>query len=209
MWFKRLFIIFFLGLIPGEMYPQSPSLTAETRLLESELVLAKGESAYVLLDTGAGTLSLKARGSILREWLIVKSRMWGFPVTEEAESLVKKSTLLPPKREEIKPGLSEDKDTFDIQALELSDMPGNFSLVLEKGIRISVKSSPKGMAKVLRFSARALRRLLLYPLQTTVAALRRKSFHVLEIELESKTEVQALYWALEQGTSFLLFTQSN
>lgn len=184
-------------------------MTAEARLLESELALAKGESAYVLLDTEAGTLSLRARGNILREWIVVKSRRWGFPVIQEAVSLVKKSSLLPPKREEIKPGPSDDKDTFDIQALELSDMPGSFSFVLEKGIRISVKASPKGMVKLLRFSATALRRLLLYPFQTTIAALGRKDYHVLEIELESKTEVQALYWSLEMGTPFLLLPQTN
>jgi hypothetical protein len=207
--FKVLFSIFSVGVVLATSPPRNSFLAAESRLLESELALARGEAAYVLIDTGSKTLSLNANGLVLRKWTIVKSRRWGFPFSAEAASLLKKSTLLPPKREEIKPGETEHKDTFDIQALELSDMPGRFSLVLEKGIRISVAPSPRGFAKLFGFSVRGFRRLLLYPLKTVVAALGRKNFHVLEVELESKEEAQALYWTLEPGTPFLLFPQSN
>ncbi|MFH1965222.1 MAG: hypothetical protein ABIJ42_06725 [Acidobacteriota bacterium] len=209
MWYKILFPIFFVGLILAEINPQNSILIKEARILESELAMAKGKTTYVLLDTGSGTLSLNAKGVTLQEWNIVKSRLWGFPFTLEPQSLVKKSAFLPPEREEINPGNSEQSDTFDIQALELSDMPESFSLVLEKGIRVYVTPSPKGMARVLQFTTKALRRLFFYPIETIISALHKENYHVLEIELESGTDVQALYWALQTDTSFLIFQQDE
>ncbi len=205
MWLKLIFPIFSIGLILADTTPQNPFSITEAHLLEAELNLAKGEVPYVLLDAGTGTLSLKARGVLLREWKIVKSREWGYPLTSDPLPLLKKSTLISPEREEIKPGQSGTADTFDIQALELADMPEKFSLVLENDIRIHVTPSPQGITRILPFSIRILRRLFFYPLATLNSALRGNNYRVLEIELESGTEAQALYWALTEGTDFLIF----
>ena len=205
MWLKLLFPLFSIGLILADATPQHPFPVTEAHLLATELTLAKGEAPYVLLDTGTGTLSLKARGVLLREWKIVKSREWGYPLTSDPLPLLKKSTLISPEREEIKPGQTGTTDTFDIQALELPDMPKKFSLALENGIRIYVTPSPQGISRILLFSTKILRRLFFYPLATINSSLRGSDYRVLEIELESGTEAQSLYWALAEETDFLIF----
>ncbi len=207
MWLKLIFPIFSIGLILADVTPLNP--IEEARLLEAELTMAKGEAPYVLLNTGTGTLSLKAKGVSLRKWKIVKSRQWGYPLTSNPLPLVKKSTLISPEREEIKPGQTTASDTFDIQALELPDMPKRFSLTLGNDIHIYVTPSPQGFSRILLFSTSLLRRLFFYPLATINSSLHDNCYHTLEIELESKTEAQALYWALAEDTNFLIFDQNE
>lgn len=205
MWLKIFFSLFTLGLILADVSPRDSIEAGGALILEAELLLAKEKTPYLLLDKDSGNLALKARGVLLREWKIVNSRQWGFPFSPAPVSLLKKSALLPPEREEIKPGQSEDEDNFDIQALELDDMPKKFSLVLENDIRIHITPSPKGFARFSPFSIKTLRHLFIYPLATIRSSFQGKNYHVLEIEMESETEAQSLYWALAGETAFLIF----
>lgn len=204
MWSKSLFLFLFLGLIPGEAFPQNSNPFAEARTLEAELALARGEKSYIRFDIKARSISLRARGVILREWKIRKSRQWGFPCSPETLSLMTKKAPFVPRREQIKPGQTENTDHYDIQALELSDMPGRFSLSLEKDIHIHVTAPKTGMTGAFHSAVRGYRRFFLYPLQTILSALHKKNHHILEIELESHAESQAFYWVLEPGIRFLL-----
>ena len=209
-WLIFLFPILSLGLIMAESGPGQQQLISEEKLLESELTLAKASPAYVLINTGTGKTQLKARGMVLREWNIVGSGRWGFPFTTEPRQLLEKNALLSPRREEIKPGGGEAAgDSFELQALELSDMPESFAAILSNNIRIHVKSSPGGTGLVPRRAADSIRRLFLYPLRTIISSLRGEDFSVLELEFESGTEVQAFYWALQPDTSFLVSDQAS
>ena len=204
MWIKIFLPIFSFSLILADISPLYAQSAGEARILESELLLAKGNDPYLLINTSAGNLSFKAKGVLLREWRVTSSGKWGFPFAYEPIPLVKKSALIPPEREEIRPGQG-DEDSFDIQALELQDMPKSFSLVLGEDILVYVNPSRQGFGKPVRLFQKALRRLLLYPLASIKSSIQGTNYHVLEIELETASEAQSLYWALTDKTSFLIF----
>jgi len=204
-WLKLLLPLLSIGFLAAEpSLPQQLPVRAE--LLESELALAKASPAYVLIDISDAKIILKARGITLREWNIPSSGKWGYPCTLQPRLLLEKSAFLPPQREEIKPGEARETDDLDLQALELSDMPESFSAILDGGIRIRVKPSARGAGRVAGFAAYCFNRLFNYPLRTIISSLGGKDFPVLELELESGTEVQAFYWALREDTSFLVFS---
>lgn len=205
MWIKIFLPVFTFSLILADISPLSANPAGEARILESELLLAKANDPYLLIDTGAGLLSFRAKGVKLREWKVPKSGKWGFPFVYEPLQLVKKSTLIPPEREEIRPGQPEAEDNFDIQALELQDMPTSFSLVLGEDITVFVKPSQRGFGKPVSIFRKVLRRLFFYPLATIKSSIQGRDYHVLEIEMESAAEAQSLYWALTDKTSFLIY----
>ena len=139
---------------------------------------------------------------------IIKSREWGYPLTSDPLPLLKKKyTYFPRNGKKSSPAKTGATDTFDIQALELPDMPKkNSRLPWEMVSAIYVTPSPQGITRILLFSTKLLRRLFFYPLATINSYLHGNDYRVLEIELESGTEARSLYWGpWQKKTNFLIF----
>ena len=176
----------------------------ENLLLKEELALAKTPFLYFIFDLGNRNLLLKSRGMILREWKIEKVQWWGGLTPLQAVPLAKKSTLFPPRREKIRPGES-DEGEFELEAMELKDMPASYVLVMEGGPVIYIR--PKGDDFFSRLGN--IRPLLKWYLWIPVKGLwqkaRKRGFSALNLRLASPQDAQALYWAMQEGGKSLFY----
>jgi len=197
-------LFIFLAIPVNILGNEKASDTAERLLLESELSLAKKPNLYFIFDLRDKRISLKARGILLREWEIRKVRYWGNPVAIKPIALTDKMVLLPPKRERIKPGESDEEEKYEVKALELDDMPSSYSLSLTGGIFLSLRPEAKGWVSIFPNALNTLRRYTLLPLKTLWFTVRKKTFTSIEIVLKAQRESQALYWAFTEGTECII-----
>jgi len=178
------------------------------KALEAELNLARKNELYFILDVGRKKISLKAKGILLKEWGIRKIRIWGIPFTEEPVSLIKKSTFFPPRRPKINPKKINLKKEIRLDTLELSDMPSYYSLSLENNINLYVKPPAKRIFSKIGSLFRLIKWFTLSPLKTVFFSLKKRTFSALEIELNSKSETQELYWTTYEGIKFLIVAKN-
>ncbi len=183
-----------------------PALAEETRqealrnkLLQEELKLAQAPASYVIFDLEKRVVSLKARGMSLREWKIESLRRWGNPAALEIISLHKKSALFAPKRKKIKPGANQSGDKFELDVLELKDMPSSFVLSMSGGLSIYVNSRPGNFLARMASLSRGVKWFSWLPLKNLWFQIRKKPFSCLDIRVGDAAEAKALYWALGEG----------
>jgi hypothetical protein len=220
MWRNRISIaalFLLLGTVLAAQKTNQPSLNSSP---EEEFNLAKTPSFYFLIDLGAKKVDLKARGFVLREWQVLSARVWGKRVPLGSIRLLRKTSLFAPQRKKIVPGSAESTEpfnpkpkpeskagqikkkeeaTFELQALELKDMPKTYRLQLEGAIGIEIRSKQKGFSKSLQRAWDSLRWYTFYPLRTLWSSLKKRSFTEIEIMLENEQEAEALYWVLLEG----------
>lgn len=201
---KRLFLIFFSILIIFNSYVFCDGQTnavLENELLQDELQLARASQIYFVFDFSENKIYLKARGIVLREWSINKCNLWGNSFALKMLKLSGKSTLLATERKVIKPG--EDTDT--VEALKLDDMPPVYTLFMEEGVYISVRSRPEGIKLNLYNFAYTLKGYIFHPLQTVWYSFWGKPFAAIDIAFKDKKDAQALYWSFFESTSAILY----
>ncbi|HOI44889.1 MAG TPA: hypothetical protein PLX50_04690 [Candidatus Aminicenantes bacterium] len=168
--------------------------------LEQELALAASPDCYFICDLREKRLVLKSNATILRTWEISGLRAWGKPVPLKTLPLVKKSTLNPPQRNLIKPGdKKEEGGAFELQALEIKDMPTSFRLDFEGDISLSVSSKKKGAWSRLARLGRALAWNIGMPFRTLRLVHEKKSQTTIDITLGEERDAQAVYWAFYDG----------
>jgi len=178
----------------------------QNRLAQEEIVLAKTPSLYFIVYLKSRVIALRSRGMTLQEWKVQSIHAWGEAPPLGALTLAKKSTLFPPKRTKIKPAANEeDAATFELDALELKDMPARFTLFLSGGIRILVRPKARGFFPRLGNFGHLIAWNLWVPLKNLSFRLRKKPFAAIDIKLEKKEDGQALYWALPDGVKGLVF----
>jgi hypothetical protein len=183
---------------------QKPYL--ENRLAKEELLLAKTPTLYFVICVKSKMIALKSRGMVLQEWPIKSIHGWGDGMPLGAVTLEKKSTLFPPKRKKIVPAAKEeDVATFELDALELKDMPSRFTLFLGGGIRVNFRSQAHGLLPRLGSFGHFLAWNLWVPLKNLSYRLRNKPFSALDINLGKKEDSQAVYWAFADGIKGLVF----
>jgi hypothetical protein len=169
-------------------------------LLKEEYSLAKTPALYFIFDLDGKSIVLKSKGMVIQEWKIESVHSWGEQRLLKTLTLLKKSTLFPPQRKKIKPGEAEQGNTFELEALELKDMPSTYALYLSEGIYIYVRSNPKKFISGVRSIGHFFNWYLWVPLRNLGYKLRKKPFTAIDIKLAGKEESQALYWALADGT---------
>jgi hypothetical protein len=200
---NRLFFIFFILLsISFCRHQTAPSPGQQP--LEAELSLASASDLYIIIDLGEKKIDLKAKGILLRTWKIEKIHLWGDPVLSNPVCLVKKSALFPPKREEIKPNEAFEETSFELEALELKDMPSSYGLSLERNISIYIRAKSKGWTSFPGKIGFTTRWLLFPPLRTFWSKVKKNSFTAFDITLENKEESRSLYWAVGENSSFII-----
>jgi len=190
------------------------ALAKKQETLNAEYGLAKEAKFYFVFDVLGRKIELRVRGMVLRTWPIESMRFWGKPDFTGAVELVKKTTLKAPERIVIKPGETEtpapapaattpapaaNPAEFQLEALELKDMPTRFGLDLDNGLHISIRArtggSP-GMASRLRD---AWRWYIALPLRDLTASRRSQGFSELELVFADGKDPQSIYWHLFDG----------
>jgi hypothetical protein len=179
-------------------------LARKNRLLKEEFALAKNPGLYFIFDLKNKQILLKARGILLEEWKIEKLQRWGDPPPLGALTLEKKSALFPPRRAKIKPADEEAGDTFELDALELKDMPSAFTLYMDRGISVYVSPKPQSFLSRTANLGHSLVWYLGVPLKNLWLELRKKSFAAIEVRLTDTEKARALYWALADGTKGII-----
>jgi hypothetical protein len=173
--------------------------------LTSESELAKEPRFYFVLDVRQKNLELRVKGMVLRAWKLQSMRFWGKPAFSKTVQLVKKSALKPPKRNVIRPGeaaaAAKDPGKFELEALELKDMPKSFSLDFDNGLHVSVKASEKGL-KSLEAEARWYG---LLPVRSFFSARNGKPLSELELRFANEKDAQAIYWIFYEGIKGMVY----
>ena len=178
----------------------------ENRLAKEERLLSKTPSLYFIVYFKSKMIALKSRGITLQEWKVQSIQTWGDGAPLGALTLEKKSTIFPPKRTKIKPAANEEEAaTFELDALELKDMPSRFTLFLSGGIRVFVRPKARGFFPRLGNFGHLLAWNLWVPLKNLSFQLRKRPFAAIDIKLEKKEDSQAVYWAFPDGIKGLVF----
>jgi hypothetical protein len=183
------------------------SLSPELKnlLLKEELALARTSSSYFIFDLQTRVVQLKASGLLLREWKIDSLRLWGDSVPLQAITLEKKSALFAPKRKKIRPGADQEGETFELDVLELKDMPSSFSLYMEKGLSVYIRPRPENFFSRAWEIGRFLRWFTWVPLKNLWFEVRKRPLTALDIRVSNKGEAKSLYWALAEGFKGLVY----
>jgi len=173
--------------------------------LTAENELAKEPHFYFVLDVRQKNLELRVKGMVLRAWKLESMRFWGRPVFSKTVQLVKKSSLKPPRRNVIKPGEAastpKDPSKFELEALELKDMPKSFSLDFDNGLHVSVKASNKGLQAL----KEEVRWYALLPVRSFFSARNGKPLSELELRFANGKDAQAIYWIFYEGIKGLVY----
>lgn len=173
--------------------------------LTAENDLAKEPHFYFVLDVRQKNLELRVKGMVLRAWKLQSMRFWGRPAFSKTVQLVKKSTLRPPRRNVIKPGEAaaapKDPSKFELEALELKDMPKSFSLDFDNGLHVSVKAREKGFKAFVE----EVRWYGVFPVRSFFSARNGKPVSELELRFENEKDAQAIYWIFYEGIKGLVY----
>ena len=192
--------------------------------LASEYTLAKDPNFYFVFDVGGRKLELRVRGMVLRTWPLGAMRFWGRPDLAGPVELVKKTTLKAPERIVIKPGEEEalvkapapgtkaapsktapaTAADYDLEALELRDMPKRFSLDFDNGLHVTVKSRDAASGGPLKKLAEAWRWYVALPLENLFGSREGRPVSELELTFEDGKDAQSIYWHFFDGIKGLI-----
>ena len=192
------------------------ALAKKQSTLSAEYGLAKEAKFYFVFDVLGRTIELRARGMVLKTWPIREMRFWGRPEFAGTVELVKKTTLKAPERIVLKPGdtepsikvptpkpgvsvLTATAADYDLEAIELKDMPKRFGLDLDNGLHITVKAKTgeaPGMGVRMK---EAWRWYIGLPLQDLIGKKGEHELAELELILENERDAQSVYWHLFDG----------
>ena len=185
--------------------PDKDKIVRTQQQLTAESELAKEPHFYFVLDVREKILELRVKGMALRSWKLQSMRFWGKPAFSTTVQLVRKSTLKPPQRNVIKPGEAapapKDPSKFELEALELKDMPKAFTLEFDNGLHVSVKTAGYGLA-VFRDVVQWYGWL---PVRSYFQARNGKTTSELELHFEKETDAQAIYWTFFEGIKGLVY----
>ena len=211
---RKIVILFILALagasLPGAVRgSKAPDPVPGNGLMEAEFALARSAEFYYMMNLAQRTIELKARGFVLRRWAPSRIRFWGAPGPFKAIVLARKTALTPPQRRVIKPGEPETVSTkpgeFELEALEVKDMPPSFTLELEDGTRISVVRRVKGF----RAFWKDLKWYAGLPLKTLKMGRYGKTISIIEMSFDDPKEGQSMYWALTEGLKGLIWVRRS
>lgn len=149
----RNFILFILVLFPQHLLANElADLQSANFLLKSELQLAKSTKLYMVIDLPGKAVLFKAGGVVVNRLPIADSHVTGTLATSVLRTLSAKKAEKQPKRKEVKiaseaeilsaPLPAPGVDT--LVALEISDMPEIYQLVLDDGLLLAIKAPPSG-----------------------------------------------------------------
>lgn len=156
----RLLLTIFLTLllwVPVASADELAELAQTNRLLQAEYELAKSQKLYFIFDLQASQILYKVSGVTVAKLPILALRSWGRPADGIAYTLIKRTARKEPEREKIAipDGKEEEKPNPapvppkpgdppkapEVQALEITDMPTEYTLQLDDGTLLTVRST--------------------------------------------------------------------
>jgi hypothetical protein len=215
---------------PEQKPVSNAAILKENKFLEEELNLAKNTQFYFVINLKEKIVEIRARGVVLKSWAAGGIRYSGKPVPIKAAALIEKSTLNPPERKMIKPGENQEKiekkknqkteaegskpessssssgtaaDTFELEALEITDMPDSYELILDNGLKISIRSKSGVKNRMLRV-AEIMRWYAWIPVSNFLFH-RKEPRPRLLLYFDSKRDAQGIYWAFIDGIKGLIW----
>jgi hypothetical protein len=226
----RHFILIFLlvtSILAGIAAPAhalDDNLTIENTLLRAEYDQAHKGQVYLYLNLAKKQFEIRASGMTLAAIAITEVRPWG-PLPEPGLHLIADKDRVP-EREKIKippPGGEQSASKpvvppppvdpaappvakkFEVQATEVTDMPSNYSLWLEGGGVLIVKSFLEKTDWKGKMAQRFEKPLwtISHALQADLSHYKKKNFTELTLIL-SPYDAQRLYWALPVGSALLI-----
>ncbi len=230
-------IIFVIFLIIQPVSGANAGIVERNSFLTDMLSLAEKPRSYFLIDLAENKIILMARGISIREWKVDNIRFMGQPTPVKPFFLESKSVQLSSLRNnididgpEVKEVTTDDaeakkkadnkkndnKETgnkkvkkFELIALELDDMPGDYQLFLNGGTIINVRSQPEGSETLLKKTGYILKWYAYYPLLTISSYYHKTRFTKIDMLFKDKTEAQALFWAFTEGTECIVLPPGN
>ncbi len=202
---KSIQLLIILSIATNFLWSENTNLIKQTQLLEAELALAQKPQVYFVFHIKDKKISLKARGIALKEWEIKKIRYFGNSPPARPIPLLKKSTLFPPKRKNIKPGSYTEDGEFKLTTLELNDMPATYTLAMEGCIYIFLRPQSRSFFSKLRSIWYHFKWFTFPPLKKIWFSLKKRPLTSIEVVLKSKKDSQELYWSIMEGAACLIF----
>ena len=195
-------------------------LAKKQNSLNAEYSLAKDSTFYFVLDILGRKLELRVRGMVLRAWPVQSMRFWGRPELSGNVELVRKTALKAPERIVIKPGGDAEKveaalataakptgtsptpsnsAEFDLEALELKDMPKKFSLDFDNGLHIVIKAKTGAFGGLLGSMREGWDWYVDLPLRNLFGPHTGTGLSELELTFDNDKDAQSIYWHFFDG----------
>lgn len=180
--------------------------------LTAEYGLAKEAKFYFVFDVLGRKIDLRVRGMVLKTWPIEAMRFWGQPDFSGSVEMVKKTTLKSPERIVLKPGETEApivkpaaagaasaSADYDLETLELRDMPKRFGLDLDNGLHVTVTAKTGNSMGFGTRMKEAWRWYVRMPLMNLFGPKKDKGLSELELIIADEKDAQSIYWHLFDG----------
>ncbi|MBI5407026.1 MAG: hypothetical protein HZA18_04945 [Nitrospirae bacterium] len=196
-----LVLIFFLPVGISAAADHDERLKEDNRLMELELGLASQPQIYLIFNLPEKQVAFKSRGIVLTGLKIRKVEVWGGPDAIGEYRLLRKSALKKPGRKEVRPGVKEGE--FELEALELKDMPSRYRLDFEKGIMISVLPEPDGFISELYHTGFTILWYLSRPFFTIWNYLLNKPYAAMLLTMPGE-DTRTLYWSFYEGLEAII-----
>lgn len=207
-----------LGWLMGAAGADKVELAKKQQALNAEYSLAKDANFYFVFDVPGRKLELRVRGMVLRTWPLQSIRFWGEPHFSGSVELARKTALKAPERIVIKPGETEEPAPapappakpaatgaaataadFDLEALELRDMPKRFQLGFDNGLNVTIKAKDAGSRGLGGTLGDAWRWYIDLPLRNLFGANEGQALSELELVFEDEKDAQSIYWHFFDG----------
>jgi len=186
----------------------------ESLLLKSEMALARKPIIYFIFDLKGRVVLLKSRGVVLKQMKIEIVESWGDPVDTKPLRMIEKSALFEPKRVKIDPDKNKEEETettttpnpgaFDIEALELKDMPASYHMEFSDGVHISVRPATTGFVSGIYNTASYLGWYTTCPLLTVWNSMLGRPFTSIFLTL-SEEDARSIYWSLVENSENIIY----
>lgn len=221
----KLLLIF--TLIDGAVAPVwaiEDRLTVENTMLRAEYDLARKGQVYLYLNMSKKEFEVRSSGMTIATIAITEIRPWG-PIPSPGLHLIvdkdrvperEKIQIPPPGGEEnapkpvtppppVDPAAPPVVKKFDVQATEVTDMPTSYSLSLEGGGLLAIKSFPEVKTWKEKMTRRFEKEIweFSHALQTVKQHQKKKNYSELTLILTPQ-DAQRLYWALPVGSALLI-----
>jgi hypothetical protein len=224
------FYILFLTLLSSQplSHEQAGIALEKNKFLTTMFSLAQKPDHYFLFDITEKKIFLMSKGIVLREWSVDKVRFTGDPVPVQIFSLVRKNIQFSELRNNVdvddssvndndadntgdnKTGEDSKGTKFELEALELDDMPSSYILFLNGGISIKIRTQREGLWSTLKKPVHFFAWHAYYPIRAIWSSLKKDTFTAIDISFKDKKEAQTLFWAVaDEAECILLFPGSG
>ena len=217
-------LLLLLGGFAAPALALDDNLTIQNTLLRAEYDLARKGEVYLYLNLERKQFDIRSSGMTIANIAIAEIRPWG-PFPEPGLHLIADKDRIP-EREKIKipppggdasapkplepsppvdPAAPPVVKKFEVQATEVTDMPSNYSLRLEGGGVLVIKSFPEAADWKSKMAQRFEKPLwkISHALQADLSHYKKRNFTELTLIL-SPYDAQRLYWALPVGSALLI-----